>query len=562
MKITDFRIGTRILSVLALFAVAWVALGAVAMIDLRKAILTEKKEKIEEQIQTVESLIKGYQADSANASKPVDQQKKEVAKIISALRYGEDGYFWINDMDGILLMHPVNASIIGSSLLQMRDKRSGDFFFKGMIDLVKNSGRGYYSYWWSNGDKEPVREKVSYVVAVKSWGWVVGSGVYLNGVDEAMMAQVTEFAVVGVIASILVAFFGLMLFRTVAVPVRRITEVMEEYGRDSFQREIPFAQQRDEIGAMARALKVFKERAIAMRRMEAERAESENRASEERRQTRRALADGFEATVKRVVDTVTQSSGRMKTFAETMAESARDSEMQVQSVSAASDRAAQNVNMVAGATEELSASIQEIGQRVSDSSNFARRAVTDAKKTDEMMVGLTSAAHEIGAVVELINSIAGQTNLLALNATIEAARAGEAGKGFAVVASEVKLLANQTAKATEEIQSKVQEIQGATGVAAAAIKGIGETISHIDEITAAVAAAVEQQTAATREIATNIQMAAAGTQEVSSNVEGLSDAAAKTGSAAAEVLSAAGDLDRDAGVLRKEIDGFLTQIRA
>jgi len=561
MKITDFRIGTRILSVLALFAVAWVALGAVAMIDLRKAILVEKREKIEEQVQSAESLIKGYQADPANASKSVDQQKSEVMKIVSTLRYGKDGYFWINDMDGILLMHPVNAPLVGKNILQLRDKR-GDLFFKGMLDLVKSRGQGYYSYWWSNSDKEAVKEKVSYVVGVTAWGWIVGSGVYLDGVDEAMMEQVTEFAVVGGIASVLVVFFGLMLFKTVATPIKRITEVMEEYGRDSFQRDIPFAERRDEIGAMARALKVFKERATTMREMETDRAESENRASEERRQTRRALADNFEATVKRVVDTVTQSSGRMKSFAETMAESARDSEMQVQSVSAASDRAAQNVNMVAGATEELSASIQEIGQRVSDSSNFARRAVTDAKKTDEMMVGLTNAAHEIGAVVELINSIAGQTNLLALNATIEAARAGEAGKGFAVVASEVKLLANQTAKATEEIQSKVQEIQGATGHAAAAIKGIGETISHIDEITAAVAAAVEQQTAATREIASNIQMAAAGTQEVSSNVEGLSDAASKTGSAAAEVLAAAGDLDGDAGVLRKEIDSFLAQVRA
>jgi methyl-accepting chemotaxis protein len=231
-------------------------------------------------------------------------------------------------------------------------------------------------------------------------------------------------------------------------------------------------------------------------------------------------------------------------------------------VASAAEETTANVQTVSASTEELSSSIAEIGRQVVTSAQIARKAVDDAGATDTTMQGLAENAGRISVVVDLIQTIASQTNLLALNATIEAARAGETGKGFAVVASEVKSLANQTAKATEEIRSQIADMQTVTTSAVGAIRNISQTISEINEVTAAVAAAVEEQGAATREIARSIQQAAGGSGEVSTNIAGVSTASAEAGAAAGEVLSASGELRREAEILRAEIDAFLTNIRA
>ncbi|MDX1484058.1 MAG: methyl-accepting chemotaxis protein [Alphaproteobacteria bacterium] len=274
------------------------------------------------------------------------------------------------------------------------------------------------------------------------------------------------------------------------------------------------------------------------------------------------LADDFESNVKSVVDAVSASATEMQSTAESMSATAEETNRQSSAVAAASEQATNNVQTVASAAEELSASVSEIGTQVSQSTKIAENAVDQAQQTNDQIQELAEAAQKIDEVVKLISDIAGQTNLLALNATIEAARAGDAGKGFAVVASEVKSLANQTAKATEEIAAQIAAVQTATTNAVSAIESISKVIAEINEISTTVASAVEEQGAATQEIARNVQEAAAGTKEVSSNITGVTTAAAETGTSATEVLEAAAELSKQSAALAGQVDDFLAQVRA
>jgi methyl-accepting chemotaxis protein len=270
----------------------------------------------------------------------------------------------------------------------------------------------------------------------------------------------------------------------------------------------------------------------------------------------------FDGQMKIALETVGGSATKLQNSANVLASNAEESSRQSTAVAAASEQASTNVQTVASATEELSSSVLEIGRQVAESTKIAGKAVEQANHSSETMQGLAKAAQRIGDVVELINTIAGQTNLLALNATIEAARAGEAGRGFAVVASEVKALAEQTAKATGEIGQQILAIQAATKESVESIQEIGATIALVNEITTAVAAAVEEQGSATAEIARNVQEAARGTQEVSSNIGGVSQAASETGQTATQVLTAANELSQQSKTLRSQVEGFFATIRA
>ncbi len=275
-----------------------------------------------------------------------------------------------------------------------------------------------------------------------------------------------------------------------------------------------------------------------------------------------SLADSLEASVKTVASQVSTSAIDMRGAAEDMTLKAEQTTQQATTVAAASEEASVNVQTVASAAEELNASVAEITRQVAASTKITNQAVDEARATNAQVEGLAKAAQKIGEVVKLISDIAGQTNLLALNATIEAARAGEAGKGFAVVASEVKNLANQTAKATEDIISQVTAIQAETQGAVEAIQRIGNTISTINEISTAIASAVEEQGAATREIARNVQEASAGTSEVSSNILHVTETAKQTGATAKQMQDNSNALVQHSDTLRGEVDGFLTSIRA
>ena len=355
------------------------------------------------------------------------------------------------------------------------------------------------------------------------------------------------------------AAFG--IGRSIAPPIAKMTAAMRSLAEGDRAIHVPGVGRGDEIGAMASAVQVFKENMIETERLREEQ-EAEQQRQVERAQRIETSVRNFEHIVAEVADTVTSAATELEATAQSMSATSEETSRQATTVAATSEQASQNVQVVATATEELSASIREISQQVNGSSVMISDAVTQANRTNERVQALSLAAEKIGDVVKLISDIASQTNLLALNATIEAARAGDAGKGFAVVASEVKSLANQTAKATEEIGAQIKAMQEATQGSVLAIRSITETIGRVSETSTVIASAVEEQGSATQEIARNVQQAAAGTTEVSANISGVNDAAQETGAAATQVLSSAGELSRNAERLKRQVEDFLHEVRA
>ena len=381
---------------------------------------------------------------------------------------------------------------------------------------------------------------------------------------DAASTYSTSFAMLGainlvmLIVGVLVSF---LMVRSVSQGIVSIVKPMQALGEGDLSVEIPHRGESTEMGAMANALQIFKDALIAKKAAD-EAAAKDADAKIERGRRVDAVTRQFEAVIGDIVNTVFSASSQLEASAGTLTSTADRSQRLATTVASASEEASTNVQSVASATEELSSSVTEISRQVQESARMASEAVTQARTTNDQVGELSKAAARIGDVVELINTIAGQTNLLALNATIEAARAGEAGKGFAVVATEVKALAEQTAKATGDIGQQIAGIQAATQESVGAIREISETIERLSEISATIAAAVEEQGAATQEISRNVQQAAQGTQQVSSNITDVQRGATQTGTASSEVLSAAKLLSRDSGRLKEEVGKFLVSVRA
>src|SRR5437763_2406002 len=374
--------------------------------------------------------------------------------------------------------------------------------------------------------------------------------------------QLTLMAVLLVVALLGIAI-SFLIGRNISRPVVAMARAMRELAVGNFGVQLPGLDRDDEVGQMARAVEEFKIQAVAKAEREtAEREEKNRELAAARRIELHNLAERFETAVGNIIETVASASRELETAAITLTKTSSATQQLSTVVAAASEETSANVQSVASATEEMASSINEIGRRVADSNRIANEAVDQARQTDSRIAELSLAGNRIGDVTKLITTIAEQTNLLALNATIEAARAGDAGRGFAVVAQEVKALAAQTAKATEEIDVQISGMQSATGESVEAIKQIGTVILRISEVSGMIAAAVEEQSAATREIARNVQMASSGAAQVGGAITDVHQGAADTGSASGQVLSSAQSLASQASQLKLEVDSFLASIRA
>ena len=489
-----------------------------------------------------------------------EQALAQLRQLGNAMKYDKgSGYLFGTGYDGTTQLSP-DPKQVGTNRMEV--VTNGRKLSHELMDGVKANGEILLHYdYVKPGQETPIR-KIGYAVAVPGFDMYLGTGAYLDDLDDKFRPIIWALglAILGIAAvSGAIAWF---VGRSISRPLALLGARMQDLADGKLEGDIPGVGRGDEVGKMAATVQIFKDNATRVRELERADGERQQRAAAERRSAMENLAADFERSVNGIVRSVSTAAAGMQSTAQSMTATASDASARAANVSSASQSASSNVGTVAAAAEELSGSVAEISRQVARSSEIANQAVGDAERTNATVQVLSTGAEKIGEVIKLIHSIAAQTNLLALNATIEAARAGESGRGFAVVASEVKALANQTAKATEEISAQVAAMQQSTSDAVAAISGITETIAQMSEITVSISTAVEQQGDATREIARNIQSVASGSSEINAHIGGVTTAAAATGTAASDVLANARELDNQSGMLRSAVDGFLAKVRA
>lgn len=384
---------------------------------------------------------------------------------------------------------------------------------------------------------------------------------------ESVNATMTRLNTIDIYSSLLmIVILGCMLafttYKMLSLPMRRIVESITRIQSGDYKSDVPYQDRVDEIGILGQALSALRDNSAAAEEMRRNQEEMKRRAAEEQKEALNNMADRFEETVGGIVEAVARAAEEMQDSARSLSVVAEETNSQATAVAAATVQTSANVQTVATAAEELASSINEISHQVSEAASVTQNAVSAVGKTGEAVNELSEVAANIGEVIELIRGVAEQTNLLALNATIEAARAGEMGKGFAVVAGEVKVLASQTAQATDQIDQRITDIRNATEHAVHAIRNIEEAIANVNHISGFISTAVVEQQAATQEISGNVQQASLSVNEVSSNIAGVTDASGNVGAASGQMLNAATLLSEQAGKLKAEVVEFIKTVRA
>jgi methyl-accepting chemotaxis protein len=555
-RLRNLRIFPQICLIIAAFVVAFVVAVVAAIVQDRDLIVSERKLQLENMVNAAAKVVADYDGRVAAGKMSLAEAQAEAARVVGAMRWGTDGYFYIDRFDGINVLH-LDPSFVGTNRINLQDAHGNRL--ADLIALAQRGG-GFGRYYFPKpGGTEPA-PKLIYSLGYQPWQWAIATGIYIDDVDSVAIRQAGTTVGIALVFLLLAGGIAVLIGRHLARPIDSLCDVVERLHHGERTMTIPWTHLKAEIGQIARAIEQFRQGLVEQ---EAERVKQHDDEAKRHAhaETVERVTEDFLVGAEEVTKSVFAVASELEQAAQGMSATAEQTNRQAATVAAASEQASASVQTVASAAEQLSSSIREIGHQVEQSNRISASASEEAGRTDQTVKGLAETSARIGDVVKLINDIASQTNLLALNATIEAARAGDAGKGFAVVANEVKSLASQTARATEEIGTQIGAVQEATQQAVDAIASIVGRIGEISQISTTIASAVEEQSAATAEIARNIQQAATGTEDVTSTIGGVTKAAAETGSAAGQVLSSAHSLSEEATRLRQAVGKFVQEVR-
>ncbi|HET6308310.1 MAG TPA: methyl-accepting chemotaxis protein, partial [Rhodopila sp.] len=506
------RIRTKLVVLLGTFILGFIAMAAINAVSLHQRMIDGRIDKLKAAVDITINLAAGLETQVDAHQITTDQQLARLRELVHTMRFDNgSGYLFSATLDGgIVLFNGAVPSLEGTHI------PGTDAKGRAIIDLIRDAMRsgdtGTISFLFPKPGQTQPQEKLVYLRRFAPLNAVFAAGAYVDDLEAEFRAQMETTASLGVavlLATLLVAW---LINRDIVASLGGLRRAMTALAEGDLATAIPGGTRQDEVGEMAASVQVFKDTMIQARELTAEQEQSKITAAAAQRGALHQTADAFEARIGSLVSTLSSAATELQATAQSMSATATLTTSQAEAVAGAAVHASAGAETLAAAAEELTSSIGEISRQVTQSSKITDKAVVDAQRTDGIVRALSEAAEKIGHVVGLITNIAGQTNLLALNATIEAARAGDAGKGFAVVASEVKSLANQTAKATEEIGTQIAQIQSATKEAVAAIHEITQTIEAVNAISMSIAASVDQQGAATAEIARNVQQTAKAAQ--------------------------------------------------